>query len=60
MLGFLLHQMWRMIEPSRGEVEQLNRKGISAAHTESELQDIFVVLTEQAVKGGSAGHNDKA
>ena len=39
-------------EPSRGDVEALNAKGILAVQPDSELNDIFVALSELAVKRG--------
>ena len=47
-------------EPSRGDVEVLKAKGIVAVQTELELNDIFVVLSELAVKRGSTVHGDAA
>ena len=47
-------------EPSRGDVKVLDAKGIRAVQPDSELNDIFVVLSELADKRGSTGHREKA
>ena len=46
-------------EPSRGDVEALDTEGILAIRPESELNDIFVVLSELAVNRGSTGRRDE-
>ena len=46
-------------EPSRGDVKVLDAKGIRAVQSDSELNDIFVVLSELADKRGSTGHREE-